>query len=141
MCMFQRWNVKVRWSIIRGFLISNVHLQPYPVEKIVHYPVKEIVKVPVHVPKPYPVEKIKHVPVTVHVDNPVPVKVYVPQPYPVEKIVKYPVKVPVPGKWPTYYSKNSQENSLRILWIFHYEKETKSTSNFKLFKSLQPHIQ
>lgn len=54
-------------------------LQPYPVEKVVHYKVKEVVKVPVHIPQPYPVEKVKHYPVHVHVDNPVPVKVYVPQ--------------------------------------------------------------
>lgn len=38
-------------------------------------PVKEIIKVPVHIPAPYPVEKTVHYPVHVPVDRPVPVKV------------------------------------------------------------------
>lgn len=37
--------------------------------------VKEIIKVPVHIPKPYKVEKKIHYPVHVQVPRPVPVKV------------------------------------------------------------------
>lgn len=50
------------WLLTLLCVFSYINL----VVKHVHVPVKEIVKVPVHIPQPYPVEKIVHYPVHVH---------------------------------------------------------------------------
>jgi hypothetical protein len=58
----------------------------YPVYKYVGYPVKQIVRIPVYIPKPYKVERIEHYPVYKYVDNPYLVYKYIEKPLPVEKV-------------------------------------------------------
>lgn len=109
-CLFVSFFLLLCLDIVKVGVIT-----PYPVYRNVPVPVKQIVKVPIHIPHPVPVERrvsasphqnfqknsrkinfvrfglnvylISQVPYAIHVpiERPIPIKIIVPHPYPVEK--------------------------------------------------------